>query len=219
MSRKLQRPIFLTLFFSTLILIPSSAHAAKSFESLDTNQDGIVSQEEWMAGARGEYESLDRNGNGNISYNEFHGIASSNPGNRYGANKGYKNGKRRQPRFEDMDANHDGVLSKDEWPADAVEYYTALDANADGNVSYNEFFNRKQISASVLKGLDTNNDNRISRGEWTGEAAEFNRIDKNADNFLTVAELSADSSAQAASTSTTTDSSSLEDIFLKLLQR
>jgi len=214
--------IFVGVLFS-VFLVQSSAYADRrgygdtppgvvasggvDFQALDDNEDGIISQEEWLNNARAGYQALDLSRDGNVSYNEFHGIAN-------------KWKRKRQPRFEEIDANHDGVLSKDEWPANASEYYAALDANGDGNVSYNEFFNHKQISATVLKGLDTNNDNRISRGEWTGEAAEFNRTDANKDNFLTVAELTAASAAPAStSASAENSSSSIEDIFLKLLQK
>lgn len=208
------------LFLLSFFLIPSGANAAPavSFETFDANRDGIISQDEWMNNARGEHQSLDRNRDGNVSYNEFHG--SRGLGNRYGNERGYEESKRRQPRFEDLDANHDGVLSKGEWPGDATELFVALDANGDSNVSYNEFFNHKQISATVLKGLDTNNDNRISRGEWTGEAAEFNGVDANKDNFLTVAEISTASTAAAQSTpSASSKGTSIEEIFLKMLQK
>ena len=219
MTVKNQASIFFVLLFSVFLVQHPAGAARDNFQELDSDKDGIISQNEWLDNARDEHESLDANRDSRVSYNEFHHTQGAPQNNHYDDSRSYGN-KRRQPRFEDMDANHDGVLSRNEWPTNAGEYYVALDANGDDNVSYNEFFNRKQISATVLNGLDTNNDNRVSRGEWTGESAEFNRVDTNRDNFLTVAELSAASTAAAASTSTSQSTgSSIEEIFLKLFQK
>lgn len=214
MRLKTQAVMISSLLLSCL-LAPSVANAASvSFETFDVNRDGIIDRDEWLNSAAREYQVLDANRDGNVSYNEYH---RQGQGNRYGGRN-----KRRQPRFEDLDLNHDGILSRNEWPGDAVDYFAALDANRDGNVTYNEFFNRGGVSTTVLRGLDADNDQRISQGEWTGSAAEFNGIDVDQNGFITVPELSASSTAAAQPTATAASSSegsSIEEIFLKLLQK
>ncbi len=46
-----------------------------------------------------------------------------------------------------------------------------------------------QGSEQALGELDTNEDGRISREEWTGEAAGFDRFDTDGDGFLTASEV------------------------------
>jgi hypothetical protein len=42
----------------------------------------------------------------------------------------------------------------------------------------------------LLRNLDSNRDNRLGRREWTGSAARFHRLDRNADGVLSPRELS-----------------------------
>ena len=42
----------------------------------------------------------------------------------------------------------------------------------------------------LLRNLDLNRDNRLGRREWTGSAARFHRLDRNADGALSPRELS-----------------------------
>ena len=44
----------------------------------------------------------------------------------------------------------------------------------------------------LLRNLDSNRDNRLGRREWTGSAARFHRLDRNADGVLSPRELSRD---------------------------
>lgn len=44
----------------------------------------------------------------------------------------------------------------------------------------------------LLRNLDLNRDNRLGRREWTGSAARFHRLDRNADGELSPRELSRD---------------------------
>jgi len=42
----------------------------------------------------------------------------------------------------------------------------------------------------LLRNLDSNRDNRLGRGEWTGSAVQFERLDRDADGVLSPRELS-----------------------------
>ena len=50
----------------------------------------------------------------------------------------HKEGMHKGKMFEMMDANTDGMVSKDEFMADHMKRFEKMDANADGNVSKDE---------------------------------------------------------------------------------
>lgn len=102
--------------------------------------------------------------------------------------------------FQRLDKNHDGVISKDEWPR-AAEGFTRLDANSDGVLSQDELLRaatprqamrqqriNRQIQRQVRR-MDTNGDRTISREEWRGKADLFDRMDADKDGLLTAAEI------------------------------
>src|SRR5690242_3626905 len=70
-------------------------------------------------------------------------------------------------RFAQLDANHDGVLSKD-------ELQQALDAR----VGKLRAAVQKRVDARFAQ-ADKNQDGVISRDEWPGQAARFDRLDAN----------------------------------------
>jgi Ca2+-binding EF-hand superfamily protein len=80
-----------------------------------------------------------------------------------------------------MDSNHDGKISRDEWrgPADG---FSRLDANNDGFITREEL---GQARRKLGRKMDTDNDGRISRQEWQGTAEMFERLDSNHDGFVT----------------------------------
>ena len=114
-------------------------------------------------------------------------------------------------RFQSMDTNRDGAISKSEWRGSA-QSFQRHDWNGDGVLSGNEV----RIGASRDYGedqndydqrrpefrnwtergftnLDRNRDGRIARAEWFYDREDFIRADRNGDGALTRAEfLSAD---------------------------
>jgi hypothetical protein len=51
---------------------------------------------------------------------------------------------------------------------------------------------------AVFSELDTNNDARVSRSEWRGDAATFNRLDTNGDGLLSENEFNGRKSSSIA---------------------
>ena len=112
-----------------------------------------------------------------------------------------------QMRFQGMDANNDGVITRDEWRGNDRSFRNQ-DWNGDGMLSGDEVragarrqtnwsqdWNRDgrvdNLDSQILqrfRGYDSNNDNRVARGEWTGDARLFTRLDGNRDGFLTIQE-------------------------------
>lgn len=94
-------------------------------------------------------------------------------------------------RRQQMDTNHDGKISRDEWkgPADSFD---RLDSNHDGFITREERpqGNRRGSSGRFdPKSMDSNGDGRISKDEWKGQAEMFDRIDSNHDGVLTKEEI------------------------------
>jgi Ca2+-binding EF-hand superfamily protein len=111
-----------------------------------------------------------------------------------------------QMRFQSMDANRDGVVTRSEWRGtDAM--FRNNDWNGDGMLSGDEVrtggrrqnwtqdWNRdgrvdnldSQISQR-FRGYDMNADNRVGRSEWPGDGRLFARLDANRDGYLSIQE-------------------------------
>ncbi len=99
------------------------------------------------------------------------------------------------PRFQGLDRNNDGVVSRSEWRGNNVSFDNQ-DWNNDGVLSRDELLEpagrrggAARRSGYDFDALDVNNNNRIERREWQARLDQFNRFDTNGDNFLTRAEL------------------------------
>ena len=116
---------------------------------------------------------------------------------------------RRSMRFQEMDANHDGVISRDEWRG-SDQSFKAHDWNGDGVLSGDEV----RIGASRrnagegnadfdsayreyafddwtergFRALDHNRDGRITPDEWHFDRATFRRADHNGDGAISRSE-------------------------------
>lgn len=112
-----------------------------------------------------------------------------------------------QIRFQAMDRNNDGVISRDEWQGNARSF-TVQDWNGDGrlsgeevrigarrNVNWeqadhnpNRFERNLSWTAAAFTNLDHNRDGRLARNEWHFDAETFQRVDGNRDGALSRAE-------------------------------
>ena len=108
-----------------------------------------------------------------------------------------------QTRFQGMDRNNDGVITRAEWRGNDNSFRNQ-DWNGDGVLSgeevrpggrrqtWNQDWNRDgrvdnqdaQI-AQRFRGYDMNNDKRVAASEWPGDQRLFTRLDTNRDRFLT----------------------------------
>lgn len=94
-----------------------------------------------------------------------------------------------------IDANGDGVITKAEaaaFPRLAARF-DELDKNKDGKLSRDEMPPRAGMGPGRFEALDANKDGRISKAEAqadkAGVAARFDQLDKNRDGYLDRSEL------------------------------
>jgi hypothetical protein len=116
---------------------------------------------------------------------------------------------RGQMRFQGMDTNGDGVITRREWRGNDNSFRNQ-DWNGDGILSgdevrpgasrqagWNQDWNQdgrvdnldNQI-AQRFRDYDMNGDSRVGRSEWTGGARLFTRLDANRDGYLSMQEYS-----------------------------
>jgi len=118
--------------------------------------------------------------------------------------------KQLETRFQAIDANKDGLVTKEELDAadktmvqrvqagrakKRTELFNRLDTNKDGQLSRAEFDAGDKMrvvaedSATTISKLDTNKDGKLSAAELQAPAlADFNRLDTNKDGVLSAGE-------------------------------
>lgn len=103
-------------------------------------------------------------------------------------------------RFDGLDRNNDGSLSRAEWTADD-RIFEVLDVNDDRLLSRSEFREARRRYLENQRGErldqledrfrdnDDNRDGRVSLNEWWGRDEEFDRLDRNNDGYLSWGEV------------------------------
>jgi Ca2+-binding EF-hand superfamily protein len=154
--------------------LPGESPEEARFERADTDNDGVLSRREWKS--KMDFRKVDRNDDGAVTLHEF-----LNP----------PPGEWREARFEDMDHNDNGVISRWEWHGDR-QGFERRDRNDDGLVTEREFLEYDKQPASSrdarFRELDRDRDSRVSRTEWGGDAESFLLLDDDRNGFLSGAE-------------------------------
>ena len=155
----------------------------------------------------------------------FKALESSNTGKKTKkAAKGKgatSNPSKSQTIIQNMDKDGDGKLSRDEWTGQA-KFYDQIDANRDKRLTTQELTahydslagsnggkktggkgtarkSKPKNPKELITIMDKDDDGKISRNEWTGQAKFYDQIDANQDAHLTLKELTAHFAAIAKS--------------------
>jgi Ca2+-binding EF-hand superfamily protein len=108
---------------------------ADKFSALDTNHDGAISREEAAAAPNlaGKFDEVDADRDGRVLPAELKAYAKTHRGAEAKAGKVGKD-------VMSLDANHDGVITRDEVAANpkAMKRFEAADADHDGRVTAEE---------------------------------------------------------------------------------
>jgi len=107
--------------------------SAEKFGQVDTNHDGAISREEAAAAPKlaGAFDEIDADRDGRVLPAELKNYAKTHRGDKAG-----KPGKN----LDSLDANRDGVITRDEVAANpkAMKRFEAADADRDGRVTMTE---------------------------------------------------------------------------------
>ncbi len=183
------------------------------FDLMDTNKDGIVTQDEAAAHRASIFKKLDRNGDGYLENAEerlgrFKRHArkkihrAERKADRQLALDTNKDGKvslkefeaKSSPMFEKLDRNGDGTITPKEHKAAKREMFARMDVNGDGFLSAEDKKlrqeQRRHKKARGLAPLDTDKDGRISRDEFVKtNSPMFSHFDQNGDGKITREEI------------------------------
>ena len=145
------------------------------FALIDRNHDNAITRSEWRPElVTATFSQTDRNHDGVVTRDEF---ANPLPADSLEA------------RFDQMDRNRDGVITRREWRGDPFSF-NRVDRNNDDRITVDEYVNQPAASDRErrFQTLDRNRNGVISRGEWRGETMDFDDVDRNGDNRITLEE-------------------------------
>jgi Ca2+-binding EF-hand superfamily protein len=169
----------------------SQGQTRMRFRSMDTDGDGVITRAEWRGNDQ-SFRRQDTNGDGVLSGAEVRAPIEATGDDKDGDGVITRSEWRGTAQlFRDYDTNRDGVLSGAEVRAVVEDSRPWTDEDA-RRVS--------GLAAERFRREDLNADDRIERDEWTGTAAAFTRMDRNADGVLTRAEFAAAAGDRAAAT-------------------
>lgn len=161
---------------------PAAGHLGPRFAAADKNGDGKLSKDEWP-GAPEVFARIDTDKDGFVSRDEarrfFVEQGGAGPGGAM------------LDRLKAMDKNGDGKISKDEFTG-AEPLFKRIDADGDGVITKEEAEKFRPGGGPGLdrfKAMDKNGDGKLSRDEFDGPPAAFDRIDADNDGFITLPEI------------------------------
>jgi Ca2+-binding EF-hand superfamily protein len=120
-------------------------YAQAAFAALDTNGDGVVTQDEFISAAKAKFQALDTQGTGKVTVQQ---IATS-------ATAQQRDLKFAEHEVKKLDTNGDGVVSQAEYLAASQARFAKLDKNGDGYITADEITPRHWAHQKSAAGATT----------------------------------------------------------------
>lgn len=185
------------LLVSTALIVSASAlagsdhHGKGPFMALfDSNNDDVVTMEEFRLAAAERFGKMDADGSGAVSKDEFRSYITE------------KRQKRNGMKFSKIDVDGNGTVSQAEYldykRQKAESRFARMDKNNDGMLSADEFKSKRRHGkwsrgcgkGGIFAKLDKNADGEITRDEsLTAWSQWFAKIDSNGDEVVTADEV------------------------------
>jgi hypothetical protein len=159
---QLVAPVTLDVSAQSQFTRPSQSAETSRFRDMDRNNDGVVTRAEWR-GSDDSFRVHDWNGDGILSGNEVR-PGAIRPGTREEDAGIYDD---REDTFENLDANRNSQIERDEWHGSA-DAFRWLDRNNDGVLSRREVVGRTGSRSAVERGQNP----REPRTAATGVAGQ-----------------------------------------------
>ncbi|MFM9939079.1 MAG: EF-hand domain-containing protein [Hyphomicrobiaceae bacterium] len=164
---------------------------ARMLRRFDTNKDGRVTKDEFLAEVRRNFAEMDLNNDGRITDDDLppmlrgRGVLTGGPGPGAGGGMmgGGRGGMGPMAWLRDADANKDGIITLDEVLAAAEKRFVTMDRTKDGVVDAADFaaLRKETVDYRVKRFIHhfgADKDNRVTREQFAAKAAErFARMD------------------------------------------
>lgn len=182
--------------------------ASEDFHRIDWNGDGKISQDEYMAAERDRFEQMDRDGTGVISCSSSRGsrsagaVSSRSRSNGSSGDRGFGSRGRSSLCFSD-DFNRDGKITRAEFDHATQQAFNG--AAKGGFLTPEQYYQlqaaqSRAISARVFQRLDKDRDGKLTLAEFASSQERlFSRLDKNNDGVVTEDELTTSRRGRVAS--------------------
>jgi Ca2+-binding EF-hand superfamily protein len=183
--------------------------ATENFHRIDWNGDGKITLDEYMSAEHDRFEQMDRDGSGVISCSSSRGSRQSGdapaPTRRSSGSSSSRGfGSRgRSSLCYNYDVNKDGKVTRAEFDKLTQQQFTAFAKG--GSLTPEQYYQllaaqSRAISARVFQRLDRDHDGKLTLAEFAASQEKlFSRLDKNNDGVITEDELASTRRSRVAS--------------------